>query len=86
MAVSCCAGVIDGGGVSDPFTMGDVLPLRFMAVTRGGTKLLWWICGLIGDLGATTRAPSGESGVRHCSLPERKKRENAVREKLVQIR
>jgi hypothetical protein len=45
-----------------------------VVVLRWGTRLLWWICGLIGDRGATTRAPSGESGVRHCSLAGNKRR------------
>lgn len=58
------AGVAGGGGVIEPelpFLIGELQPF-----------LLVRCC--CGDLGVTTRAPSGESGVAHCSLlvPENK--------------
>lgn len=52
------AGVASGGGVIDPellFFVGELQPLRLRC------------CG---DLGVTTLAPSGESGVRHWSFPK----------------
>lgn len=62
---------IDGGGV--PLSVGDILLCRLtleLLRSLGGIieliELMW--CGDIGDLGATTRAPSGESGVLF-SLP-----------------
>lgn len=51
-------GVAGGGGVIEPelpFLTGELQPFR----------LVRCCCG---DRGVTTRAPSGESGVRHCSL------------------
>lgn len=51
-------GVAGGGGVIEPelpFLTGELHPFR----------LVRCCCG---DRGVTTRAPSGESGVRHCSL------------------
>lgn len=55
------------GGLYLPFITGDELPLRSV---RGGARLVWCVFGEIGDFGATARALSGESGVRHCmSLP-----------------
>lgn len=67
-------GVTVGGGV--PLAVGDELLCRFtleLLVFDAGiivlTGWMWW--GDIGDLGAITRAPSGESGVLHCSLPAR---------------
>lgn len=63
MAALVEAGVAGGGGVIEPalpfLTGGDVQPFRLVRC-----------CG---DLGVTTRAPSGESGVRHCSLPAEKR-------------
>lgn len=62
---------IDGGGV--PSSVGDKLLCRLtleLLRSLGGMieliELMW--CGDIGDLGAMTRAPSGESGVWR-SLP-----------------
>lgn len=55
------------GGLYLPFITGEELPLRSV---RGGARLVWCDFGEIGDFGATARALSGESGVRHCmSLP-----------------
>lgn len=62
-------GVTVGGGV----VVGDELPCLFKLELRLGTDIIvvsgciW--CGDIGDRGATTLAPSGESGV-HCSFPK----------------
>lgn len=61
--------VEDGGGVSllggDELLWRLTLELRF--VVAGIIGWIWW--GEMGERGATTRAPSGESGVWHCSLP-----------------
>lgn len=61
-----------GGGV--PLFVGDellwrlTLELRF--VDAGIIVVMGWMwCGEMGDRGAMTLAPSGESGVWHCSLP-----------------
>lgn len=51
--------------------MGDDVPLW---LDLGGAKLLWWLCGDIGDFGATARTLSGESGDRHWSFAKNRKK------------
>lgn len=65
-------GVAGGGGVIEPelpFLTGELHPFR----------LVRCCCG---DRGVTTRAPSGESGVLHCSLFP-KKNMKQKREKII---
>lgn len=62
---------VGGGGV--PLAVGEELLWRFtlelLVLAAGIMVLMVWCGDIAGDLGAMTRAPSGESGVLHCSLP-----------------
>lgn len=56
------------GGVCEPaFWIGDMLPLELPFELRCNVKLVCCVLGEMGDLGATVRTLSGESGVRLCS-------------------
>lgn len=71
LAVSCKTDVepgVPGGGVVGPqfpLPIGGELPLRSVL----GNINVCWLTGEIGECGAIALAPSGESGVRHWSLP-----------------